>query len=225
MIDVVSRKCQMGGCQKRPWFSYDGVRPTFCAEHKAPGMMGYRPAQKDANDVGEMGVIGGQKRVYADMSLHHHELEPPHGMAENTPPPDLVSTGLESVTLEGIDIGEDGLQEGGLGLDAIGNEDHLGQPRIDVPGLGGVEGLDTVGIGGEGLGPAGMSSADHLEHGALEQRGLDTPGLDTVNEQEHQHGGHVSHHPHEDAGMVLQHVTHPDSMRPGEHFGAAGLGC
>ena len=47
MMDVVSRKCQVDGCLKRPWYSYDGLKSVLCAEHKIPGMIGYRPPQKD----------------------------------------------------------------------------------------------------------------------------------------------------------------------------------
>lgn len=96
MMDVVSRKCQVAGCLKRPWYSYDGVRSVLCAEHKIPGMVGYRPAQKDVaggvggggvsvgmsgagGGVGSMsGALGGgesgagRKRTYADMSIRDH---------------------------------------------------------------------------------------------------------------------------------------------------------
>lgn len=58
MMDVVSRKCQVTGCLKRPWYSYDGVRSVLCAEHKTPGMIGYRPGQKDVTNGTVVGAEG-----------------------------------------------------------------------------------------------------------------------------------------------------------------------
>lgn len=232
MVDVVSRKCEVEGCSKRPWFSYDGTRSIYCSEHKSPGMIGYRSPQKDANGGGEMhgvGNVGNRKRTYADISLHDvpdHHPQPTHSTAESGSASDLVSAGLDTVSLAGMHIGADELPEGGLELEGMGSEDHLGQARMGVSGLGSDGGLDAAGIGVEGLDPTGMSSTDHLTHGALEERGLDTPGLDTGDEHVHHHAGHHSHHhPHDDTEMVLQHVTHPDSMRPDEDYGAADLQC
>lgn len=58
MMDVVSRKCQVTGCLKRPWYSYDGMRSVLCAEHKTPGMIGYRPGQKDVTNGTVVGAEG-----------------------------------------------------------------------------------------------------------------------------------------------------------------------
>lgn len=243
MIDVVSRKCEVEGCLKRPWYSYDGVKSVLCAEHKHPGMIGYRPPQKDVSAVGMMasvvggggGVGGVRKRAFA-MTIDHHHHDPqqhhpqhhhqqqhhqhhhhhhnPHNAVDGAPP-DLDAADLESVGLVGMDMSEEALQGGeGLGLDSMGEEDHLGQSRMEVPGLGGGSGLDAAGIGDGGLDPTGMDSADHLGHGALGQRGLETPNLESGGEHDH-HGGHHPHH-HDDA-MVLQpvltaHVAHPSSI-------------
>lgn len=230
MMDVVSRKCQVEGCLKRPWYSYDGARSVLCAEHKTPGMVGYRPPQKDVmlgagtgaaagRGGGAVGIVdvvgggGGRKRTYADMSIGHHQH---HNAGNGGAPSDLVPAGLDSVGLAGMDMGEDGLQgASGLGLDGMGGDDHLGPARMEV-GVTGLEsggGLDGAGIGEAGLDPTGMGSADHhLGHGPLEQRGLETPGLDAGGEH---HQGHHHHDDHEP--MVLQpvlpaHVAHPGSI-------------
>lgn len=239
MMDVVSRKCQMEGCLKRPWYSYDGVKSMLCAEHKTPGMIGYRPPQKDivvggggggVGTVGVIGVIGGRKRGYEEINIHHqhqhlqhhahhHHHHPCH---EGGDASDLVPEGLDSVGLAEMDMGEDGLQgAGGLGLVGMGSEHHLEQPRmgVGVPGLGDGGVLDAAGMGDGSLDPTGLGSADHhLGHGALGQRGLDTPGLDADVGHHDGHDGHHHHHHHHD-GIMLQTVLPPHAAHPGSVVG------
>lgn len=264
MMDVVSRKCQVEGCLKRPWYSYDGVRSLLCAEHKIPGMIGYRPPAKDVLlaggvrggrgaaggggsvrgavgivDVINSGIvdIGGgigdhRKRVYADISghdhhdphqqQHHHQNHHHHhhqdlghnGVGDGGSPTDLVPDGLDSVGLDGMDMGDDGLHGADdLGLEVMsGDENHLGQAGMEVgvgvSNLGGGVGLDAEGIEDGGLDPHGMGAADHhhlghaeLGHGALDAADIEHSGGGGVgaggNGGEH-HGcgehGHSQHH-------------------------------
>lgn len=178
MMDVVSRKCQMEGCLKRPWYSYDGVKSVFCAEHKAPGMIGYRPPQKDAVQVGEAGggggsvgsidVVGGggRKRSYANMTIpdsssssSHHDHHDQHHQHHNggsgvVVHSDLVPTGLDdTVGLAEMGMGDDdGLAE----LDGMGGEvDHHHHHHRHLVGQQirlDVVGVSELGVVGGGLG-------------------------------------------------------------------------
>lgn len=189
MMDVVSRKCRVAGCMKRPWYSYDGVRSVLCAEHKTPGMVGYRPPQKEAN--------GGRKRTFEDMDVQHHDHHDHDGG------PDLVHDGLDSVGLAAMGMSEEGLQDAGaLALDGM-SAVVLGQPRIGDHDL--EEGdLEAAGMGHGPLDPAAMGHTDLEHHHGLGQRGLESAGLDVDGE----HGTHdMNLHP-----VLPAHVDHPSSL-------------
>lgn len=217
MMDVVSRKCQVAGCLKRPWYSYDGVRSVLCAEHKTPGMVGYRPPQKDVSGAicvgaGVSGAGVARKRPYADISMHHHHNQNHHHHHDH--PHNSGGTGEHGAHLEpgALDVGlaemgmseEEGLQEArALGLDGMGGE-VLGHPRMGEPSLGGGGSLDAHGIGHGGLDPTGMGHGDLGHHSGLGHRGLETGGLDVG-------GGHAAH----DLGLqpvLPAHVAHPGSL-------------
>lgn len=198
MMDVVSRKCQVTGCLKRPWYSYDGVRSVLCAEHKEPGMVGYRPPQK-----GAAGAEGreSRKRTLAVMSIHHdRQNQPEHDGGADLVPDELESVGLAMGMSE-----VDGLQEArALGLDGMGGVGVvLGQPRMGEHDLGGGGGLEAASVGHGALDPTGITQADLGDHG-LEQRGLEPGGLDVG-------GGHSAH----DMGLqpvLSTHVDHTGSL-------------
>lgn len=228
MMDVVSRKCQVEGCLKRPWYSYDGTRSVLCAEHKSPGMVGYRPPQKNGNSgaVAVGGVVGGvlggvvggvlgevvglggagRKRTFTIMSMQHHDQHHVQPQPDHNGSADLVHDSLDPVGLAAISMSEEeGLQEArALGLDGMGGVD-LVQPRLGEHGLeDGEASLEADAIAHGALDPTGIGHPDLGPHQGLEHRELEPAGLDVG-------GGHVA----QDITLepvLPAHAAHPGTL-------------